>query len=131
MKYLQQFVVNRRPGAKLAYWSSAYRRDASPLLIELGPEIDHIDPEGGSEDKNLATACYSCNTRKSNMGAAAFLKKYPPRRVKGQYGEPKDWDGLTTLFIVLFEANRGNATPSEIAGHKALTQASGAEGGKA
>ena len=30
-----------------------------------------------------------------------YLKENPLRRVKGKYGEPKHWDGLSSLFVVL------------------------------
>jgi hypothetical protein len=123
MKFLQQYVQGRHPDAKLAYWSFAYRRDASPLLVELAAMIDHVESfsRGGSDKKeNLVTACYECNTRKSNMGAAEFLKKYPPRPVKGKYGDPKDWDGFSTLFLNLLEQHRDAATRSELEWYEVL-----------
>jgi hypothetical protein len=117
MKFLQQYVQSCHPDAKLAYWSLAYRRDESPLLVELAAMIDHVEPvsEGGSDEKtNLVTACYECNARKSNMGAAEFLKKYPPKRVNGKYGEPEHWDGFSTLFLTLLQQHRDVATRSEL-----------------
>jgi hypothetical protein len=123
MKFLQQYVQSRLPDAKLAYWSLAYRRDASPLLVELAAMIDHVEPisGGGSNEKtNLVMACYECNTRKSNMGAAKFLEKYPPKPVKGKYGDPKHWDGLTMLFVTLLQQNPGAVTRSELEWYEAL-----------
>jgi 5-methylcytosine-specific restriction endonuclease McrA len=124
MKFLQKYVTSRRPDAKLAYWAFAWRRDASPLLDELGAMIDHIHAVsvgGGGEETNLVTACAKCNMTKSNTEKADFLKKHPPRRIRGKYGEPTQWDGFSTLFVLLFEEYRSTAMGSERAWYKALT----------
>jgi hypothetical protein len=42
-----------------------------------------------------------CNIRKSAAEKERYLKENPPRPVKGKYGEPKHWDGLAALFVVL------------------------------
>jgi len=123
MKFLQQYVLSRRPSAKLAYWSFAWRRDASPLLDVLGAVVDHVEPFSGggpSEESNLVTACYKCNVTKSSTEKAVFLKRHPPRRIRGKYGEPEQWDGFSTLFVILFEDYRSAATRSELAWYEAL-----------
>ena len=33
--------------------------------------------------------------------------------VKGKYGEPKHWDGLSALFIILLEREPDNASATE------------------
>jgi hypothetical protein len=68
--------------------------------------IDHVEPfatGGGDDEKNFATACCKCNARKSSRIAADYLSETPARRVRGRYGEPEHWDGLTSLFLVLAE----------------------------
>jgi hypothetical protein len=38
----------------------------------------------------------------------------PKRRpIKGKYGEPQNWDGLTALFVVLAEHNLAKLTAGE------------------
>jgi len=117
MKYLARFMQEQGHKGLLAYWSSAYRRDASPLLDELAAAVDHVTAfsAGGVHDEsNFVTACFKCNTRKSASSSDEFHKKYPPRPpVKGMYGEPKAWDGFSALFIVLARQNRSELTRSE------------------
>lgn len=48
-----------------------------------------------------------CNVRKSAGEMTGYLKENPPRRVKGKYGEPKYWDGLSSLFLVLARGDPG------------------------
>jgi HNH endonuclease len=90
----------------------------------LGAVIDHIQAfssGGGSEIDNLATACNKCNGRKS----AAPMEKWDGRPVdkpiKGKYGEPQDWDGLSMLFVMLAARNPTGLTASEKAWLKALS----------
>src|SRR6266481_7043154 len=117
MKYLARFMQEQGHRGLLAYWSSAYRRDASPLLDELAAAVDHVTAfsAGGAHDEsNFVTACYKCNTRKSASSSDAFHKRNPPRPpVMGMYGEPKAWDGFSALFIVLARQNRSELTRSE------------------
>ena len=42
-----------------------------------------------------------------------FQAKLHRHTVKGKYGEPEHWDGLSTLFLILIERNRRMASPSE------------------
>lgn len=51
------------------YWRDAFTcrycsRTMHPLSDDL--TLDHIDPQGGDDDDNLATSCRSCNSRKGN-----------------------------------------------------------------
>jgi HNH endonuclease len=96
-----------------------------PLLDLLGAVIDHVQAfstGGGSEIDNLATACNKCNGRKS----AAPMEKWNGRPVdtpiKGKYGEPQTWDGLSTLFVMLAKRNPASLTASEKAWLKALSK---------
>ena len=43
-----------------------------------------------------------------------LTKKSPLRKIKGKYGEPEHWDGLSTLFVILIERSLGTASPSEL-----------------
>lgn len=123
MKYLQRYARQRGYAGPLAYWSFAWRRDASPLLDQLGAVIDHVDAlsaGGPHHEANFVTACYKCNVRKSAEPAAGFLKKYPLRPVKGKYGEPKNWDGLSTLFVLMVREDQSGVTRSESEWYQAL-----------
>jgi 5-methylcytosine-specific restriction endonuclease McrA len=74
------------------------------LLDHLGCVIDHVVAHargGGDALTNFAVACNKCNIRKSAADKAKYLAEHPPRPVKGKYGEPRHWDGLASLFIVL------------------------------
>ena len=123
MKYLEQFVRQHGINHSLAYHDLRWRRDRAPLLDHLGAVIDHVKPHsrGGTADAdNFATSCNKCNTRKSDAQADDFTKRSPLFRVKGKYGEPRDWDGLATLFVVLVERGPSIASSSELAWFRAL-----------
>jgi hypothetical protein len=49
--------------------------------------------------------------RKSTARAEAFAKCHPVRRVKSRYGEPKHWDGFTTLFVLIIRQELAGVTP--------------------
>jgi hypothetical protein len=49
-----------------------------------------------------------------------FSKRSPLHQVKGKYGEPKQWDGLSMLFVVLVEQVPQTASPSELEWLRAL-----------
>lgn len=77
--------------------------------------VDHVEAfsKGGAHDEtNFVTACNKCNARKNNVVAAEFQQAVPARPVKGKYGEPQHWDGLSALFVVLARA-RKDLTMSE------------------
>jgi hypothetical protein len=86
------------------------------LLDHLGCVIDHVvaHSRGGKHAvENLAVACNKCNVRKSAQEKAKYLAEHPPRPVKGKCGEPKHWDGLASLFVVLARQSRGTLTSTE------------------
>jgi hypothetical protein len=49
-----------------------------------------------------------------------FSKRSPLHQVKGKYGEPEQWDGLSMLFVVLVEQVPQTASPSELEWLRAL-----------
>ena len=116
MKFAARMVEAALPGVSLAWWNPQWRRDAAPLLDELAASIDHVEAhsKGGSNDPaNLATICARCNARKSAKGQAAFVTELNPWRVKGRHGEPRDWDGLSSLYVALAGQSPANLTAIE------------------
>jgi 5-methylcytosine-specific restriction endonuclease McrA len=104
MKFIEQLVRARGRTAPRAYFHPNWRRDAAPLLDELGACVDHIEAHakgGANEIKNFATICSKCNVRKGMLTPEEHLKRNPVKKVKGKHGEPAHWDGLSTLFMVL------------------------------
>jgi 5-methylcytosine-specific restriction endonuclease McrA len=97
------------------YHPHGTRRDA-PLLDELGAAIDHVRPfsnGGACSEENFRTACWKCNTRKSDAPLEIWENRAKRTPIKGKYGEPQTWDGLTTLFVVLAERNPDLLTTTE------------------
>jgi hypothetical protein len=93
------------------------------LLDDLGCVIDHVvaHSRGGSHGvENFAVACNKCNACKSAEEKANYLSEHPPRSVKGKYGEPKHWDGLASLFVVLARQSPARLTASERAWLRAI-----------
>jgi hypothetical protein len=91
--------------------------------------IDHVNAHSrGGPDvaDNFATACNKCNANKSNALQDEFTRKSPRHAVKGKYGEPQDWDGLSTLFVILVERAPGTASTSEREWLKYLKPSAGA-----
>jgi 5-methylcytosine-specific restriction endonuclease McrA len=116
LRLVQEFVRTRLPGVSLAYWDPRWRRDVSPLLDELAASIDHVTAHarGGAHDvSNFAAVCARCNARKSAKRTDAYLLEARPWRVRGKYGAPKDWDGLSLLFLALAKDNPSALTPTE------------------
>jgi hypothetical protein len=104
---------------------TAIGRGMAPLLDELGAVIDHVEAfsKGGAcSEENLCTACCKCNGRKSS----ALLDKRNGREkrkpVKGKYGEPQNWDGLSLLFVVLAKRNLTALTSGEREWLRALSR---------
>lgn len=115
-RHLAEFTKQEGFNGPLAYYNRNWRRSDSPLLDHMGAVIDHVQAhsgEGPSVISNLVTACNKCNGRKSNLPADVFRRRSPLRLVKGKYGEPEHWDGLSTLFMLLMAKNPGIATQSE------------------
>jgi 5-methylcytosine-specific restriction endonuclease McrA len=104
MKVLERLIRRREFNGPLAYYHANWARRKAPLLDHLGAEIDHVTAHSGGgkpEESNLVTSCHKCNLRKGNLTADDFMKRAPRRLVKGRYGEPQHWDGLSTLFVLL------------------------------
>jgi 5-methylcytosine-specific restriction endonuclease McrA len=104
LKHLAGLVGNEYPNMPLAYWNPQWRRDAAPLLDELAACIDHVEAlaKGGAHDiSNFRTICARCNARKSSRVREEYVEDANPWIVIGKYGEPKTWDGLTSVFVVL------------------------------
>jgi hypothetical protein len=126
LKYIERLVRARGHARPLAYYHPNWRRDAAPLLDELGASVDHIEAyaKGGSnEPENLATICAKCNVQKGKLTAQEHLKRHPLKKVKGKHGEPAHWDGLASLFVLLVNENPKLASASERAWAQALTAA--------
>lgn len=87
------------------------------MLDHMGAVIDHEKAHScGGEGAlaNLATACNKCNAKKNNMSEDKFYKGAPRPTVKGKYGEPENWDGLSALFVILIDRNSDTAIASEL-----------------
>lgn len=88
----------------LAYYHAHWTRTTAPLLDELGVVLDHIDAfslGGECNEANLVTACAKCNARKSNATKDRWNRREKRKAIKGRYGEPQSWDGLSNTFLVL------------------------------
>jgi 5-methylcytosine-specific restriction endonuclease McrA len=124
MRLIEREVRKVGKNEEVSYYHPHWTRDGAPLLDELGAVIDHVEAHsiGGSSMKsNLATACCKCNGRKS----AASMKKWgerPQRKpIKGKYGEPQYWDGLSGLFVILAQRDLVGLTASEKSWLRELT----------
>jgi hypothetical protein len=129
MKYLQRFVRSCGVTEPVAYHDGHWTRHNAPLLDHMGAVIDHVraHSRGGMDAaENFATACNKCNASKSNTPQGEFSAKSPRRPVKGKYGEPRDWDGLSTLFVILVERAPATASASELDWLKHLKRAANA-----
>lgn len=116
MRHLAEFARGEGYGGPLAYYDKNWRRRDAPLLDHMGAVIDHVEShstKGPSVVSNLVTACNKCNAYKSASAPDVFSKRFPHRPIKGKYGEPKNWDGLSTLFLLLVAKNPGSATANE------------------
>lgn len=123
MRYLAEFLKEEGCSSTPAYYNRNWRRRDAPLLDQMGAVIDHVEAHSGggaSVISNLATACNKCNGRKSASSAEDFSKRRPRIPVKGKYGDPLDWDGLSNLFMVLIARIPGTATATEHAWLRAL-----------
>lgn len=125
IKYLEKFVQDNGFNYPLSYFHLNWRRDASPLLDDLGAVIDHVKAHargGIDSEENFVTACNKCNIRKNYREAQEFVMKQQFKLVKGKYGEPQNWDGLVALFLVLSEKYADQLTISERKWLKALRE---------
>lgn len=104
LKYLALMAKDRGLKTAPAWYDAHFRRDAAPLLDEQATNIGHhiaYSTGGGDDEENLLTACNKCNMLKSASAADDFKKRHPARLVRGRYGEPTEWDGLSTMFVLL------------------------------
>jgi 5-methylcytosine-specific restriction endonuclease McrA len=104
MKHLAELVAQDRRNRPPAYYNLNFRRDSAPLLDELAACIDHVKSLATGGDHhidNFAAICARCNARKGTSTREEFIKASTPWRVKGKYGEPLAWDGLSSVFISL------------------------------
>jgi 5-methylcytosine-specific restriction endonuclease McrA len=116
LRYLAQFAKNSGINETLAYYHPHWTRRDAPLLDYMGAVLDHIQAHsdgGKSDEHNLVAACNKCNALKSNAKVQVFQASQHRHTVKGKYGEPEHWEGLSTLFVILIEQNPKFASPSE------------------
>jgi 5-methylcytosine-specific restriction endonuclease McrA len=125
LKYLEEHLRQEGHTGRLAYHHAHWTRDGAPLLDELGAVVDHIDAfsTGGlNTEENLATACNKCNAYKSNAARVKWDERQKRNPVKGKYGDPQHWDGLSTLFVVLARRDSDRLTATEKDWLKAFAQ---------
>jgi hypothetical protein len=116
MKFVELELINSGVTTPLAYYHAHWTRATAPLLDELGAVLDHVDPfsaGGPCEEDNLATACAKCNGRKSASLHEGWSKRDKRKPIKGKYGEPKAWDGLSSVFVMLAERHQGKLSVGE------------------
>jgi 5-methylcytosine-specific restriction endonuclease McrA len=116
MKYLEREIRVAGNCDPLAYYHAHWTRHGAPLLDLLGAVIDHIEAfsAGGTDDiENLATACSKCNGRKNAATLDRWGERPMENPIKGKYGEPQHWDGLSSLFVVLADRQASALTASE------------------
>ena len=117
MKYLKKLIRQSGVTESLACHDDHWTRRNAPLLDWMGAVIDHSEAHsrgGAADPSNLVTACNKCNAQKSAMPPEDFQKLRPLRPVKGKYGEPENWDGLSSLFIMLIEHTPQTASETEL-----------------
>ena len=126
MKVIEIELRKAGHAAPLAYYHVHWTRATAPLLDELGVVLDHkeaFSTGGASDNENLVTSCAKCNGRKSSSPLIKWKVRPQPHPIKGKYGEPANWDGLSSLFVLLAERNLESLTKDELAWLKALKRA--------
>jgi len=114
LRLLQHFVETSGNSRPLAYFHPHWSRHSAPLLDHLGAVVDHVEAYSRNSrhtEANFVTACNKCNARKSDRQASDYRKQEPGTPIRGKYGEPCDWDGFVSLFLLL--AERTELRPSE------------------
>ena len=127
LKYLELDLHERsKYKGKLAYFHPNLTRRNAPLLDALAAVLDHVEAAklGGATDaKNLVTSCNKCNMKKNALPLEKWKQLYPaPKPIRSTYGEPEDWDGFSSLFIVLSDQYSDKFTSAEKDWLKALKQ---------
>ncbi len=123
MHLLEREVRKSGFDGPLAYYHAHGTRDGAPLLDELWAVLDHADPlsaGGPTDEKNLLTACNKCNGRKNNTPRNVYEARPKRKPIKGKYGAPLHWDGLSILFTVLAQRDASELSASERQWLKAL-----------
>jgi len=116
MKYLELELRNSGYTGPLAYYHLHGTRNGAPLLDELCAVIDHVEAfsTGGQDtEENLCTSCCKCNVRKGSASTGKWNARKKRSPVKGKYGEPQHWDGLSLVFIMLAIRNASALTTGE------------------
>jgi hypothetical protein len=124
MRYLEKEVRRAGHEEPLAYYHAHWTRAGAPLMDELGAVVDHVEAfaaGGRCEEQNLVTACCKCNGRKNSAPLPSWNQREQRSPIKGKYGEPQHWDGLSTVFIVLARSHSGHLTSGEKGWLMALT----------
>jgi hypothetical protein len=124
MKFIERELRQSGYTGNLAYFQAHWSRKDAPLLDELGAVVDLVEAlsRGGSpEIENLATACNKCNAQKSSAVSSKWDERRPRKFVKGKYGEPISWDGLSNFFIILARRDLTTLTVDEKKWFVALT----------
>jgi hypothetical protein len=75
---------------------------------------------GADTEENLCTACAKCNGRKSSAPLDRWNQREKRSPIKGKYGEPQHWDGLSSVFVMLAKRNLSALTAGEREWLKAL-----------
>jgi 5-methylcytosine-specific restriction endonuclease McrA len=130
MRLLEREMRTAGRTEPLAYYHAHATRDGAPLLDELWAVIDHVEAHstgGLTSEANLATACNKCNAQKSNAARAKWDKRPKHKPVKGKYGEPQHWDGLSGVFVILAQRDPVGLSASETGWLKVLTAQASAE----
>jgi 5-methylcytosine-specific restriction endonuclease McrA len=116
LRLLADQVRQEIPPLKVAYYSHHWGRESAPLLDELGACIDHVQAfaKGGQHAMaNFAAVCARCNGRKSARTRSEYLEVAKPWKVKGKHGEPRSWDGLTSVYVLLARQSARELIPTE------------------
>jgi 5-methylcytosine-specific restriction endonuclease McrA len=116
MKLLERELRNAGRVEPLSYYHAHWTRTEAPLLDELGAVIDHVEAfstGGAHSEKNFATACNKCNGRKSSAPLDDWSKRPQHKPIKGKYGEPQHWDGLSGIFVMLAQRDPTGLTASD------------------
>jgi len=108
----------------LAYYHKHWTRTTSPLLEELGAMLDHVaafSTGGPCAEENLVTACSRCNMRKGAYPLEDWNKRDIRKPIKSKYGEPKVWDGLSNVFLMLAQKHPGKLSTEDREWLRAMT----------
>lgn len=100
------------------YWDLRYRYSHAPLLAVLAGVVDHKVPRvrgGGNVRHNLQAACNAWNISKSNR--VEFESRFSFWKGKSRC---KEWDGLYSVFRLLYDSSRHGRNSYLASWHKAV-----------